>query len=62
MKYLELKLELEKALEDKESKSKVYELYNDYDYFYNKEKGHSDKERGDYIELYFKFLDYLNEK
>lgn len=62
MKTIEYKLKLEKALEDKESKSKVYELYNDYDYFYTKEKGHSDEERGDYMELYFKFLDYMNSK
>ena len=55
MKTIEYKLKFEKALEDKESKSKVYELYNDYDYFYTKEKGHSDEERGDYMELYFKF-------
>ena len=62
MKTVEYTLKLEKALEDKESKSKVYELYNDYDYFYTKEKGHSDEERGDYMELYFKFLDYMNSK
>ena len=62
MKTIEYKLKFEKALENKESKSKVYELYNDYDYFYTKEKGHSDEERGDYIELYFKFLDYMNTK
>ena len=62
MKTIEYKLKLEKALEDKESKSKVYELYNDYDSSYTKEKGHSDEERGDYMELYFKFLDYMNTK
>lgn len=62
MKTIEYKLKLEKALKNKESKSKVYELYNKYHSSYTKEKGHSDKERGDYIELYFKFLDYMNTK
>ena len=58
----EIKSKLEKALENKESKSKVYELYNKYDFEYSKEKGHNSEERADYIELYFKFLDYMNSK
>jgi hypothetical protein len=62
MKTIEYKLKLEKALENKESKSKVYELYNNYDSSYTKEKGHNSEERADYIELYFKFLDYMNSK
>jgi len=62
MTTLENKVKLEKAFEERESKSKIYELYNDYDFEYGKQKGHTDEERADYLELYFKFLDYMNTK
>jgi hypothetical protein len=59
MKYLDIKLELEEAMECDESKSKVSNLYDQFEQAYKsqqKRKRNCDER----LDMYFKFVDYIN--
>ena len=59
MKYLDIKLELEEAMECDESKSKVSNLYDQFEDAYR----HLSKKKRDCderLDMYFKFVDYIN--
>lgn len=57
--YLELKIELEEAIDCEESKSKVYELYQKFESAFMETRLEKRNAR-DRIDAYFKFLDYMN--
>ncbi len=59
MKYLDIKLELEEAMECDESKSKVYELYQNFEDAYRRQQKRK-RDCNERLDIYFKFRDYMN--
>jgi hypothetical protein len=57
---LEAKVNLIHAMNECKPKSIVYELYEKYDNSYQRMKHPNDKDKSDYIDLYFRYLDYMN--
>lgn len=59
---LEVKIALKKAIEEKKSKGRVYELFAIYEDAYAKLVNPSPQDQNDYIKLYFDYLGYMNKK
>lgn len=56
---LEAKIKFKKGIEQKKSKSEVCTLFNKYEAEYLKMKNPNEKDKKDYVCLYFAYTDYM---